>query len=239
MTANGLLDELEWRGILAATTPGLPARLATGRPIAGYIGFDPSGASLHVGHLIPIFGLLRLQRFGGRPVAVLCLVVLILVAMLTGAAGTLFTVAAYNYYAAGLPDPTEALTDLQFEQQTIVYDRTGEVELARLGSLKREVVTFDQIPDEMLDATTAIEDQDFWINPGFDPVGIISAGLDTIAGNPRGASTRTPPGRSRSRKSRSRRRRRRRPKSSSHATRASSRSRRPPRSPSGAITSSS
>ncbi len=66
---EGLLDDLEWRGILHATTPGLPARLATGRPITGYIGFDPSGASLHVGHLVPIFGLLRLQRHGGRPVA--------------------------------------------------------------------------------------------------------------------------------------------------------------------------
>jgi tyrosyl-tRNA synthetase len=65
-----LLPELEWRGILHATTPGLSERLSTGRPIAGYIGFDPSGASLHVGHLVPIFGLLRLQRFGGRPVAV-------------------------------------------------------------------------------------------------------------------------------------------------------------------------
>ena len=65
----GLLDELGWRGILHATTPGLPARLATGRPIAGYNGFDPSADSLHVGHLIPIFGLLRLQRHGGRPVA--------------------------------------------------------------------------------------------------------------------------------------------------------------------------
>ncbi len=66
----GLLDELRWRGILEETTPGLADRLATGRPIAGYIGFDPSADSLHVGHLVPIFGLLRLQRFGGRPVAV-------------------------------------------------------------------------------------------------------------------------------------------------------------------------
>jgi len=65
-----LLAELEWRGILHATTPGLPPRLATDRSISGYIGFDPSGASLHVGHLVPIFGLIRLQRFGGRPVAV-------------------------------------------------------------------------------------------------------------------------------------------------------------------------
>ncbi|MEO5885589.1 MAG: tyrosine--tRNA ligase [Candidatus Limnocylindrales bacterium] len=66
---NGLLAELGWRGILHATTPGLSARLGSGRPIAGYNGFDPSADSLHVGHLIPIFGLLRLQRHGGRPVA--------------------------------------------------------------------------------------------------------------------------------------------------------------------------
>jgi tyrosyl-tRNA synthetase len=55
--------------MLHATTPGLPARLATGRTIAGYNGFDPSGPTLHIGHLIPIMGLLQLQRHGGRPVA--------------------------------------------------------------------------------------------------------------------------------------------------------------------------
>jgi tyrosyl-tRNA synthetase len=65
----GLLGELGWRGILHATTPGLPERLATGRPISAYIGFDPTADSLHVGHLIPIFGLIRLQRRGGKPVA--------------------------------------------------------------------------------------------------------------------------------------------------------------------------
>jgi len=65
----GLLDELEWRGILHATTPGLSARLTRDPSISGYNGFDPSGPSLHIGHLVPIFGLLRLQRFGGRPVA--------------------------------------------------------------------------------------------------------------------------------------------------------------------------
>ena len=116
-------------------------------------------------------------------------IVIVLLGMLTAGAGALFTVAAYNYYAQGLPDPTEALLDLDFDQQTIVYDRTGSVELARLGSLKREVVTFDQLPPETLDATTSIEDKDFWINAGFDPIGIVSAGLDTIAGRPRGAST--------------------------------------------------
>jgi tyrosyl-tRNA synthetase len=66
---GALLGELEWRGILHATTPGLPDRLASGRAIAGYNGFDPSGPSLHIGHLVPIMGLLRFQQHGGRPVA--------------------------------------------------------------------------------------------------------------------------------------------------------------------------
>ncbi len=67
--SGGLLDELRWRGLFHSATPGLATRLAEKRPISGYIGFDPSGPSLHVGHLVPIFGLLHLQRHGGRPVA--------------------------------------------------------------------------------------------------------------------------------------------------------------------------
>ena len=116
-------------------------------------------------------------------------IIILLVTVLTAGAGTLFTAAAYNFYAQGLPDPSTALKDLTFQQQTIVKDRTGEVELARLGTLRREVVSFAAIPDEMLDATTAIEDQFFWTNPGFDASAIVSAGLDTISGRPRGAST--------------------------------------------------
>ena len=50
-------------------------------------------------------------------------------------------------------------------------------------------MTFDEIPPIMIDATTAVEDKTFWSNAGFDPVGIISAGLDTLTGNARGAST--------------------------------------------------
>ena len=65
----GLLDELRWRGMFHGASDGLEARLATGRPISGYIGFDPSAPSLHIGHLIPISGLTHLQRHGGRPVA--------------------------------------------------------------------------------------------------------------------------------------------------------------------------
>jgi tyrosyl-tRNA synthetase len=49
--------------------PDWPSACSTRGPLAGYIGFDPTGPSLHVGHLVPIFGLLHLQRHGGRPVA--------------------------------------------------------------------------------------------------------------------------------------------------------------------------
>ena len=124
-----------------------------------------------------------------RRVLVAIPLVIALFAVLTVGFGALVTVGAYNYYSQGLPDPKAALSNLDFDQQTIVYDRTGKIELARLGSLRREIVPFDQIPGEMLDATTAIEDKDFWINAGFDPIGIISAGLDTLSGRPRGAST--------------------------------------------------
>src|SRR4029079_8837419 len=122
-------------------------------------------------------------------VLLVLLVVLVAAGGLLAGSGAVVAMGAYNYYAAGLPDPVAALTNIPFEQQTIIYDRTGKVELARLGDLKRELVTYNQIPGEMLDATTAIEDKDFWSNPGFDPAGIVSAGLDTVSGKPRGAST--------------------------------------------------
>ena len=122
-------------------------------------------------------------------VAVVVLIVFLSTTLLATGAGLVVAVGAYNHYAANLPDPAEALQNLEFDQQTRVVDRTGKIELAKLGSLRREVVTYDQIPGEMIDATTSIEDQDFWQNPGFDPVGIVSAGVDTISGRPRGAST--------------------------------------------------
>jgi len=62
------LAQLRWRGMVHQVTEGLDARLARG-PVTGYVGFDPTADSLHVGHLIPIFGLIHLQRAGGVPVA--------------------------------------------------------------------------------------------------------------------------------------------------------------------------
>src|SRR5436190_697916 len=64
-----LFDEFKWRGIVQDHTPELPALLATVK-LTGYIGFDPSAPSLHVGSLLPIMCLARFQRFGHTPIAI-------------------------------------------------------------------------------------------------------------------------------------------------------------------------
>ena len=150
------------------------------------------------------------------------LVVFVLTSGLIAGAGALVAVSAYNKYAAGLPDPKAALTNIDFEQQTIIYDRTGKIELARLGDLKRELVTFDQLPGEIIDATTAIEDKDFWSNPGFDPIGIVSAGPRHVcrarpAGHRRSPSSSSGPASSRPRRSTARCTSARRARSSSRS----------------------
>lgn len=63
-----LLDELTWRGLLHQHTDGLSDHLARG-PVTAYCGFDPTAPSLHVGNLVPVMGLVHLQRAGHRPIA--------------------------------------------------------------------------------------------------------------------------------------------------------------------------
>jgi tyrosyl-tRNA synthetase len=68
MMSRPFLDELAWRGLLVQYTEGAGEALAAGQ-ISGYCGFDPTADSLHVGNLVPIMGLVHLQRAGHRPVA--------------------------------------------------------------------------------------------------------------------------------------------------------------------------
>ncbi|MGH7659069.1 MAG: tyrosine--tRNA ligase, partial [Gemmatimonadales bacterium] len=64
-----LLRILTERGSVQEATPGLSGRLARG-PVTGYVGFDPTSDSLHVGNLVPVMGLAWLQRLGGTPLMV-------------------------------------------------------------------------------------------------------------------------------------------------------------------------
>jgi tyrosyl-tRNA synthetase len=67
---NNFLNELKWRGMLADSMPGTEEWLSKG-PTAGYVGFDPTADSLHVGHLVQIMLLVHLQRAGHTPIALI------------------------------------------------------------------------------------------------------------------------------------------------------------------------
>src|SRR6267378_3343023 len=66
---TNLYDELQWRGMVYDATEGLSDVFAKER-VTAYIGFDPTASSLHVGSLLTVMGLARLQRFGHAPVAI-------------------------------------------------------------------------------------------------------------------------------------------------------------------------
>jgi tyrosyl-tRNA synthetase len=68
-SGTGILDELEWRGLIAQSTDreALAEALAAGR-VTVYSGFDPTAPSLHAGHLVPLLTLRRYQQAGHRPI---------------------------------------------------------------------------------------------------------------------------------------------------------------------------
>jgi tyrosyl-tRNA synthetase len=68
MDVRTLFDDLQWRGIVYDSTQGTRELLAREK-VTAYSGFDPTADSLHVGHLLPIMVLARLQRFGHSPIA--------------------------------------------------------------------------------------------------------------------------------------------------------------------------
>lgn len=61
-------EELTWRGMVADSTPGTEKILAT-ESLTGYVGFDPTATSLHIGNLVAIMLLVHFQRCGHKPIA--------------------------------------------------------------------------------------------------------------------------------------------------------------------------
>jgi tyrosyl-tRNA synthetase len=62
------IEELRWRGLIQDMMPGTEEQLAK-EVTSGYIGFDPTADSLHIGSLVPIILLVHLQKAGHKPVA--------------------------------------------------------------------------------------------------------------------------------------------------------------------------
>ena len=65
---NNIIDELQWRGLINQSTDLEQLREACEQPITLYCGFDPTGPSLHAGHLVPLLMLRRFQQAGHIPI---------------------------------------------------------------------------------------------------------------------------------------------------------------------------
>jgi len=65
---NNLITELQWRGMIQDIMPGTEEQLSK-EMTTGYIGFDPTADSLHIGSLVPILLLVHLQKAGHKPIA--------------------------------------------------------------------------------------------------------------------------------------------------------------------------
>jgi tyrosyl-tRNA synthetase len=65
---TNLMEELQWRGMVQDVMPGTEEQLQK-EMTAGYVGFDPTADSLHIGNLVPIMLLVHLQRAGHKPIA--------------------------------------------------------------------------------------------------------------------------------------------------------------------------
>jgi membrane peptidoglycan carboxypeptidase len=147
--------------------------------------------SLRRASLARINGGRRHRNGGGSGVLILSTLLLVLLAVVIAGGGLLggAGVATKQALEADLPDPSQ-LEQLDFPQPTIIYDRTGKIELGRFQQEERRVVAFEDIPTLILDATTAAEDRTFWQNEGFDPAAIGSAIFENVSGEGvRGAST--------------------------------------------------
>src|SRR5215475_4371398 len=63
-----ILEELEWRGLIADCTDKAELAKRTTAPLTLYCGFDPTADSLHVGNLVPLLALRRFQLLGHHPI---------------------------------------------------------------------------------------------------------------------------------------------------------------------------
>ncbi len=148
--------------------PSGPVRRAGNGPSA--TGSSGSGNQRSAATRIAIDRVTRRSRHTktGGVLGLVILMLFITVIVVTGTA-VLTAVSAGSALMAsleqGLPD-VHTFDHLQFAQPTKVYDRTGEHQLAIFRSEQRQVVKYSQLPQLVLDVTTAVEDRHVLAEPG-------------------------------------------------------------------------
>lgn len=107
------------------------------------------------------------------------------------AAGLLFVIGVFAYFAKDLPEPGKVNTRA-INESTKIYDRTGTILLYDIhGEEKRTLIPHEEIPLVIKQATISLEDRNFYHHPGFDVKGVINAIFSNVLhiGGGRGGST--------------------------------------------------
>jgi membrane peptidoglycan carboxypeptidase len=118
------------------------------------------------------------SRRGAPPPVPLPAIVLGAFAVL-GAALFIGLMGVYASFTTGLPDPSE-LESFELSEGSTVVSADG-VELANFAAEQRRVIPFDEIPQVLIDAQVAAEDQTFWTNPCIDFRGIVRAAIQNLS----------------------------------------------------------
>src|SRR5713101_401776 len=121
------------------------------------------------------------RRSGGGVRARFAILPGFLVALLLASVAlvTFGAVTALAFFGQDLPS-AEDLARAPLSLSTKVYDRSGTQLLYQFEEERRDIVTFDQVPQMVIDATLGAEDKSFWTNPGIDIFGILRAARDDL-----------------------------------------------------------
>ncbi len=92
----------------------------------------------------------------------------------------IFSLSVFIYYAKDLPRP-ERFTERPFSEPTRIYDRTGEVVLYTIyGEEKRDLVSLSDMPEHLIHAVVATEDENFYNHFGIDIKGIARSVIENV-----------------------------------------------------------
>lgn len=159
--------------------------------IVSFIFLDKLFTLIMVGGIIAIALLSmlinKMRKKKGLRIAINVITVIILLVCIAGVGGVTWF---FKYVVDNAP---EFDTKLLYKSQTsIIYDNKNEI-VAEMGTEKREIITYNQMNETLIDSIIATEDSKFFVHNGFDPVRFLKASVLQVLGNPDagGASTLT------------------------------------------------
>jgi membrane peptidoglycan carboxypeptidase len=121
---------------------------------------------------IPVISLPKLPQFQIRITKITLAPIIFMI--------TLFSLGYYAYY---LLPPANELTNRNFEVSTKIFDRNGTLLYQIYKNKNRSLIAFDTLPKNVIDATLAAEDAEFYSHPGFSIRGIIRASINNFRNN--------------------------------------------------------